>query len=171
MTQSALRRWFRPPRRLHLWRAGWFFTVGTLVLGIAASGTGNNLLYLVLGAMLGFITLSGWLSEQMIRRLEVRRRPPRGLTAGVPGRIAYEVRNGKRRLPSLSVEIGEAGQEGRAWMATIDPGESCVARAVAEFPRRGVYALEIVTLATSVRPMVTVVPPAIGATGGHTSNG
>src|SRR5262249_28493688 len=85
-TAAGIRRWFRPPRRLKFSRAGWLFTGGTLVLGLAAIGTGNNLLYLVLGAMLGFITLSGWLSEQMIRRLEVRRRPVRGFTAGQPGR-------------------------------------------------------------------------------------
>ena len=146
---AAIRRWFRPPRRLRFSRAGWLFTGGTLVLGFAAVGTGNNLLYLVLGAMLGFITLSGWMSEQMIRRLEVRRRPPRALTAGVRGRIAYEVRNAKRRLPSLAVEVGEAGLPGRAWIAALEPGESVTVRAEAEWATRGVYPLETVTLATS----------------------
>jgi len=146
---AAIRRWFRPPRRLRFSGTGWMFTLGTLVLGLAAIGTGNNLLYLVLGAMLGFITLSGWMSEQMIRRLEVRRRPPRALTAGVPGRIVYEVRNAKRRLPSLAVEVGEAGLPGRAWIAALDPGAAATVRAEAEWARRGVYPLETVTLATS----------------------
>ena len=59
---------------------------GALLLGFAAIGTGNNLLFLILGGMLGFITLSGWLSEQMIRRVQVRRRVPRGVVAG-RGRI------------------------------------------------------------------------------------
>ncbi|MFL5385065.1 MAG: DUF58 domain-containing protein [Longimicrobiaceae bacterium] len=145
---AAIRRWLRPPRRLKFSRAGSLFTVGTLVLGLAAVGTGNNLLYLVLGAMLGFITLSGWMSEQMIRRLEVRRRPPRGLTAGVRGRIVYEVRNAKRRLPSLAVEVGDAGQ-GRAWIAALDPGAAATVRAEAGWTKRGVYPLETVTLATS----------------------
>lgn len=148
-TAAGIRRWFRPPRRLRFSRAGWLFTGGTLVLGLAAIGTGNNLLYLVLGAMLGFITLSGWLSEQMIRRLEVRRRPVRGVTAGGTGRITYDLRNAKRHLPSLAVEIGEAGREGSAWVAALEAGEHAVARAEAVFPRRGVYPLETVTLATS----------------------
>ena len=148
-TAAGIRRWFKPPRRLRFSRAGWLFTSGTLVLGFAAVGTGNNLLYLVLGAMLGVITLSGWLSEQMIRRLDVRRRPVRGITAGQPGRITYDLKNAKRRLPSLAVEIGEAGREGVAWVAALDPGESAVARAETVFDRRGVYALETVTLATS----------------------
>ena len=148
-TAAGIRRWFRPPRRLRFSRAGALFTCGTLLLGIAAIGTGNNLLYLVLGAMLGFITLSGWLSEQMIRRLEVRRRPPRAITAGHPARIAYEVRNAKRRLPSLAVEIGEAPLPGRAWLAAVEPGETATARAEVAFTTRGVFPLEIVTLATS----------------------
>ncbi|HEU4562290.1 MAG TPA: DUF58 domain-containing protein [Longimicrobium sp.] len=148
-TAAGIRRWFKPPRRLRFSRAGWLFTGGTLVLGFAAVGTGNNLLYLVLGAMLGFITLSGWLSEQMIRRLEVRRRPVRGLTAGQPGRITYDLKNAKRRLPSLAVEIGEAGRDGSAWVAAVEAGESAVARAETVFDKRGVYALETVTLATS----------------------
>ncbi len=148
-TAAGIRRWFRPPRRLRFSRAGWLFTGGTLVMGFAAIGTGNNLLYLVLGAMLGFITLSGWLSEQMIRRLEVRRRPVRGLTAGRPGRIAYDLRNAKRRLPSLAVEIGEAGREGRAWVAALEAGEGATVRAETTWERRGVYPLETVTLATS----------------------
>lgn len=146
---TRLRRWFRPPRRLKFSRAGALFTGGSLVLGFAAVGTGNNLLYLVLGAMLGFITLSGWMSEQMIRRLEIRRRAPRALTAGVRGRIAYEVRNAKPRLPSLAVEVGEAGMPGRAWVAALDPGEAATVRAEAGWDRRGVYPLETVTLATS----------------------
>lgn len=125
------------------------FTGGTLVLGMAAIGTGNNLLYLVLGGMLGFITLSGWLSEQMVRRVEVRRRPPRGITAGQPGRITYELKNGKRRLPSLAVEAGEAGRPERAWVAAVEPGATAVARAERTWERRGVHPLETVTLATS----------------------
>jgi uncharacterized protein (DUF58 family) len=111
-------------------------------------GTGNNLLFLVLGGVLGFIALSGWMSEQMIRGLEVRRRVPRAATAGEPARIAYEVRNGKRRLPTFALEIGEGGSKA-AWMPMVAPGETAGARAEAVWERRGVHPLEIVTIATS----------------------
>ncbi|HEU0014320.1 MAG TPA: DUF58 domain-containing protein [Longimicrobium sp.] len=146
---ARIRRWFRPPRRLRFSRAGWFFTGGSVVLGVAAIGTGNNLLFLMLGAMLGFIILSGWISEQMLRRLEVRRRVPRGAVAGTPARLAYEVRNGNRRLPSYSVEAGEAGFPGRAWIAVVEPGERASGRTELVWERRGVYALETITLSTS----------------------
>jgi uncharacterized protein (DUF58 family) len=145
---SFLRKKLRPPRRLRFTRPGWIVTVGSLVLGLAAIGTGNNLLYLLLGAVLGFIVLSGWMSEQTLRGLEVRRRVPAGATAGEPARIAYEVANRKRRLPSFAVEVGEAGLPGRAWIAALGAGEEHAARAEHTWERRGVYPLETTVLAT-----------------------
>jgi uncharacterized protein (DUF58 family) len=147
-TAAGIRRWFRPPRRLRFARSGAMLTGGALVLGFAAVGTGNNLLFLVLGGVLGFIALSGWMSEQMIRGLQVRRRVARGITAGEPARIAYEVRNGKRRLPSFAVEIGEAGMEA-GWIPIVETGETASARAEGVWARRGIHPLETVTLATS----------------------
>ena len=73
--RAALPR-FRVRRRLRYTRGGVLFTVGALTVGFAAVNTGNNLLYLLLGAVLGFIALSGWLSEQALRGLEVRRVVP-----------------------------------------------------------------------------------------------
>jgi uncharacterized protein (DUF58 family) len=146
--RRRVRRWLRPPRRLRFSRAGWFFSGGSVLLGVAAIGTGNNLLFLMLGGMLGFITLSGWLSEQMLRRLQVRRRTARA-TAGAPSRIVYDVRNGNRRLPAYSVEAGEAQSPARGWIPVIEPGESGTGRAEVVWETRGVYPLETVTLSTS----------------------
>jgi uncharacterized protein (DUF58 family) len=147
--QAFIRRWMRPPRRLRFSRSGWFFTVGALLLGVAAVGTGNNLLFLLLGAMLGFIVLSGWMSEQMLRRLSVVRRPPRGATAGSPARMTYEVRCGNRRMPSFSIEAGEAGRSEIGWIPVVAPLGSATVRVETVWPRRGVHALEGVTVATS----------------------
>jgi uncharacterized protein (DUF58 family) len=146
--RRRIRRWMRPPRRIRFSRAGWFFSAGSVVLGVAAIGTGNNLLFLMLGGMLGFITLSGWLSEQMLRRVEVRRRVARA-TAGDPARITYELRNGNRRLPAFSVEAGEERSPARAWIPVIDPGQTAAGRAETVWPARGVFPLETLTLSTS----------------------
>ena len=146
--RRRIRRALRPPRRLRFSRAGWFFTGGSILLGIAAIGTGNNLLFLMLGGMLGFITLSGWLSEQMLRRLTVRRHVARG-RAGEPVRIGYELRNGNRRLAACSVEAGEARWAGRGWAAVIPAGQAATVRVEERWERRGVYPLERVTLSTS----------------------
>lgn len=119
-----------------------------MLLGFAALGTGNNLLFLMLGGMLGFITLSGFLSEQMVRRLDVRRRVPRA-TAGAPARIAYEIHNGNRRIPAFSIEAREDGFEGRGWAPLVAAGETATARAEVVWERRGVYPLETIVLSTS----------------------
>jgi uncharacterized protein (DUF58 family) len=146
--RTRVRRWLKPPRRLHFSRGGWFFTGGSVMLGFAAVGTGNNLLFLLLGGMLGFITLSGFLSEQMVRNLEVRRRVARA-TAGSAARITYEIRNGNRRLSAFSIEAGEDGHEARGWVAAIAPGAHGVARAEHAWERRGVYPLETIVLSTT----------------------
>ncbi|HEV2147361.1 MAG TPA: hypothetical protein VGR37_08150, partial [Longimicrobiaceae bacterium] len=145
----ALPRFRTPSRRLRFTRPGWIVTVGSLVLGVAAIGTGNNLLYLLLGAVLGFIVLSGWMSEQTLRALHVRRRVGAGATAGEPARIAYEVANRKRRLPSFAVEVGEAELPGRGWIAALAAGEQGTVRAEHTWERRGVYPLRTVVLATA----------------------
>ena len=152
---SHVRRWFRAPRRLRFTRAGWLFTAGTLAIGMAAIPTGNNLLFLVLGSMLGFIAVSGWLSEQSIQRLRIERRLPRGITAGRPFRVGYRVRNAKRRMPSLAVELREpqlpsgiAESASAAWLSTLGAGGSTTLRSEHTIDRRGVYQLEELTLAT-----------------------
>ena len=142
-------------RRLRAWRRirftawGAVFTAGAFAIGFAAVNTGNNLLYLLLGAMLGFIALSGWLSEQVLRGIDVSRRTPQGVTVGKTFRITYHVTNRKRRLPTLAVHLVEDGLPGAAFIGRLDAEESVTVRSENHFIRRGIYPLEILTLSTS----------------------
>jgi uncharacterized protein (DUF58 family) len=141
-------------RRLRGWRrisftsGGLAFTLGTTAIGFAAMNTGNNLLYLLMGSMLGFITVSSWLSEQAIRDLRIERRHPRAVTVGHDFRIVYEVDNEKTRMPSLAVEISEAGLPEKAFLGHVGPSSHATTRSVNSFVRRGVYPLGTVTLST-----------------------
>lgn len=144
-TWRRIRAW----RRIRFTSGGTVFTIGTMLVGFAAMNTGNNLLYLLLGAMLGFIAVSGWLSEQAIRALRVERRAPHAVTVGHDLRIVYEVTNHKRRLPSLAVEVSESGLPNRAFLSHVGPGEHVTARSVNSFVRRGIYPLGTVTLSTA----------------------
>lgn len=142
-------------RRLRAWRrisftlGGLVFTLGALAVGFAAMNTGNNLLYLLLGSMLGFITVSGWLSEKVISGLQIERRLPTAVTVGQPMRIAYHVRNLKRWLPSLAVEIFETGLPESAFLAHVPAKGSAEARSTNSFVRRGIYPLGTMTLSTA----------------------
>lgn len=118
-------------------------------MGFAAINTGNNLLYLLLGAMLGFITLSSWLSEKMIQRLEIQRRVPRGTTVDHPVRISYHVSNHKRHLPTLALCLTEGGLPGSAFLPRVLPGHTETVKSENHFVHRGVYPLGTLTLSTA----------------------
>ncbi len=55
----------------------------TLLLGFAAVNTGNNLLYLLVSALLGFMAVSGILGRWNLARLSLRCLPPDELFDGV----------------------------------------------------------------------------------------
>jgi uncharacterized protein (DUF58 family) len=149
VVRRGLRASFKLPRRLRFQRSGWAVCFAALFLGVAAIATGNNLLFLLLGALLGFIALSGWMSEQVLRDLAVSRQLPRGMIAGEAARITYTLENRKRRMPSFALELGEQGESTRAFVAVVEPMGTCRARAALRLPRRGVYHLEGLTLSTS----------------------
>jgi uncharacterized protein (DUF58 family) len=142
---ARLRAW----RRIRFTAAGLVFTVGALAVGFAAINTGNNLLHLLLGSMLGAIAVSGWLSERTIRGITVVRTVPRGTPVGQEVHLRYRVRNRKRRLPSLALELREKGLPGVAFLARIPAGGEGSARASNTFEQRGVHVLGTLTLSTT----------------------
>ncbi len=86
-------------------RAGVIYVIAVLLIGIAALNTGNNLLYIVVGAMLAAILVSGFASAMVLRDLEFEIRLPEHVFARRPmlGRIL--LRNPRRWLPSFSVSV------------------------------------------------------------------
>jgi uncharacterized protein (DUF58 family) len=86
-------------------RAGVVYVLVTLVIGIAALNTGNNLLYIVVAAMLAAILVSGVVSAWVLRWLELDVRLPEHVFAGraVLGRIVLH--NPRRFLPSFSIRV------------------------------------------------------------------
>jgi uncharacterized protein (DUF58 family) len=136
-------------RRIKFSRGGIFFSAGALAVGFAAINTGNNLLYLLLGAMLGFIAISSWLSEQVIGGVRVTRKTPRGVTVGNPLRIHYHIQSRKKRIPGFSLEIGEEGLPGQAFIPFLKAGRTAEARSENRFVKRGIFPLEAITVSTS----------------------
>lgn len=95
-------------------RAGIVYVLVTLVIGIAALNTGNNLLYIVVAAMLAAILVSGVSSAWVLRGLELDVRLPEYIFAGHPllGRIV--LRNPRCFWPSFSVRVVSARKRRRA---------------------------------------------------------
>ncbi|MGA8621492.1 MAG: DUF58 domain-containing protein [Candidatus Sulfotelmatobacter sp.] len=92
-------------------KAGVVYVLVTLVIGIAALNTGNNLLYIVVAAMLAAILVSGIVSALVLRDLKLDVRLPEHMFAGSPvmGRIV--LRNPRRFLPSFSIRVVPARRE------------------------------------------------------------
>lgn len=90
-------------RYFRLTREGRVFLISTLLVGIAAINTGNNLLYLVLGLLLSLLLLSGVLSDLTLYRLGVSLSLPSRLEARQSGYAELYIINEKRFFKSFSV--------------------------------------------------------------------
>src|SRR6266567_4039188 len=106
-------------------RAGALYAIVVLLIGIAALNTGNNLLYIMVAAMLAAIVVSGIASALCLRELELELKIPEHIFAGteVPGTLC--MRNPRRWIPSLSISAtpAEKGKERKrwSWVATTFP--------------------------------------------------
>src|SRR6185295_6637710 len=81
--------------------------------GEAAINTGNNLLYLLVSALLALIVVSGILSEQAMRGLSLTGIAPEELYAGRPALLGATLANRKRWLTSYSVTLELLASEDR----------------------------------------------------------
>ena len=72
---------------------GSWYVVFTVVVGIAATNTGNNALYLVLSGMLALLVVSGVVSRRNLRGLEVSIDAPLDVFARRPASIDFEIRS------------------------------------------------------------------------------
>lgn len=92
----------------------------TLLLGFAAVNTGNNLLYLLVSALLGFMAVSGLLGRWNLARLSLRCVPPDEVYDGVPTLLGIELSNRRRRFPACLLEVSLAGE--RVLFPLVAPG-------------------------------------------------
>lgn len=129
------------PRGLSFTREGKVYVLVTLGVGFAAVNTGNNLLFLVLGLMLGLIVLSGILSEVTLRRIDVRRRIPPRVEAGATFPVELALSNRKRFAASFSVELRDEIDgtpfRRRCFFLRVGPGEERSIAYRCELQRRG----------------------------------
>jgi uncharacterized protein (DUF58 family) len=84
---------------------GIIYVVTVLLIGVAALNTGNNLLYVIVAAMLAAILVSGVASAIVLRDLELDIRLPEQVFAGRPTVGKIVIRNHARWLPSFSISV------------------------------------------------------------------
>ncbi|HKF21194.1 MAG TPA: DUF58 domain-containing protein [Candidatus Angelobacter sp.] len=86
-------------------REGVLYIAAVMVILVAALNTGNNLLYIVAGAMLSAILVSGLFSAAMLRGLELDVRVPQNAFAGRPLAVRVRLTNSSVWIPSFSVKV------------------------------------------------------------------
>jgi uncharacterized protein (DUF58 family) len=88
-----------------LTRVGVVYLLVCLVIGIAALNTANNLLFIVLAAMLAAIIVSGLASAAVLRRLELDVIVPKNAFAKVPVQLRVNLINPRLWMPAFSVKV------------------------------------------------------------------
>ena len=86
-------------------RAGMIYILISVVIGIAAINTGNNLLYVVVAALLSAILVSGIASALVLRSLTLDVHLPEHVFAARPMLARLLLRNASSWLPSFSVRV------------------------------------------------------------------
>jgi len=150
--------YLRVYRAIHVPPAGLIFGALALMVMVAAFSTGNNLLYLVLAALIATWVVSWGASRLTLSRVGVTLRFPDHIFAGEPAELEVTLVNQKRLLPSfsLTVAVTEGGGErppgGQlaelAHFAVVPGGGEGRARLERSFARRGVYPVRGFTMST-----------------------
>jgi uncharacterized protein (DUF58 family) len=126
-----------------------------IFMGVAALNSQANLLFGVFGLMIGVLLISGIISRAVLRRVHVRRVLPAHGVVGQPMRVTYEITNGKRFWPSLSLTIVELdGVQGfvvqpQCYLLHAAPGMTARIPVELIAKRRGLYEFDRYQQATS----------------------
>jgi uncharacterized protein (DUF58 family) len=92
----------------HVTREGWMYFATVTIVVFAAINTANNLLYMVLSALLAVLVLAGFLSALNFRFVRTVVRMPSHCYAGEPFAITIQAHNDKRVFPTLSISFEPA---------------------------------------------------------------
>ncbi|WP_239026807.1 DUF58 domain-containing protein [Geomonas oryzisoli] len=82
----------------------------TLLLGVSAVNTGNNLLFLIVAAMLAFMATTGVLGWLNIRGLTLNVHLPDEVYAGTDTFLSITLHNAKKFLPSFLIRVAVLGE-------------------------------------------------------------
>jgi len=132
--------------RVKVTRAGSIFVALTVILGVAAVNTGNNLLYLILSMMLSMMALSGFTSLLNLLGLEVRVRTAEEVYARRRVPFLLEVTN-RKPIPSFLLFL--RNQQERVTLAFLPPRGRSLLILGFTFPQRGWQSLPPIEVISS----------------------
>jgi uncharacterized protein (DUF58 family) len=152
--RTALR-WLAVEIRFRLTREGWVYITGVFLLGLAALNTGNNLLFLILSALLAGILMSGVLSTIVLTGNELEIELPDQIFAGQPALAMLTLHNRKESLPSFSLRVASDTKKeiqpvfrDPVYFPYVPRNSQARQRVELLFPRRGLYRQDAFVLQT-----------------------
>lgn len=126
---------------IRITRIGLVYILFTLVVGVAATNTGSNSLYLVLATLLSLLVVSGITSRANVRGLAVDLEPPEEIHAGQSFDLTVRVHNTGRFL-SRWLLVFWVGERDRARLIPyLSPGSRGRGQLDLEIERRGRHRL------------------------------
>lgn len=117
------------------------------MFGLAAVNTGNNLLYLLVSVLLGFLAVTGWCGHRNLTGLSLAVLPAQDLYARLPGKVRLLVKNRHPRLPLFLVQIAVA--DVKILLPYVPPGETTTVTVPLVMVDRGFHPLPQITLTSS----------------------
>lgn len=123
-------------------RAGLLYAIAAVLVGVAAFVSANNLLFLVLAAMMATLLVSGFISRLSLAGLELDFIFPEHVCAGRRMEARVVVRNLKGLMPSFSIHFtpsDESSVSTPLWFPMIPRASSLQAPVEIFFARRGLY--------------------------------
>lgn len=134
-------RWRSGVRHQITW-SGFVFTLLIVLVGLGAFASANNLLFLLLAALLSTLLVSGFVSRLSLAGLELRLVLPEHVFAKrkLPARV--QLFNSKRWMPSFSIQLAssdEAESPAKIYFPIIPGGLTLDALTTVQFQRRGLH--------------------------------
>jgi len=126
--------------RQQVTRTGWGYAATVVIVAMVAFVTANNLLFLILAAMLSILFISGFVSKLGLAGLEIDLLLPEHISARRKIRASVKLKNLKRWMPSFSIHVEGApgsGIESSLYFPVLPGGATIEEPADLYFPTRG----------------------------------
>lgn len=135
-------------------RRGAIFLTMVLLVGFSAANTGNNLLILVLSALIASIVVSGTVSNLVLHGIKISLSLPESIHAGQRAVFFLTLHNLKKLFPSFALRLRSHNKQEELEDEVTDffiqeksfpyirPQERLQAELHCEFRRRGIYSID-----------------------------
>ncbi len=118
-------------------KAGYLYIVLTILIGLSAVNTANNLVYIVTSGLLSYMLVSGLFGRKNIRDLRMLPEFPDELFAGIDVPVLVRLVNPRKHMPAFLVTVTVDGRD--VFFPFVGPGGSACQVIGLRFERRGVH--------------------------------